>query len=102
MKIIITEKQAERVINNKVICDKCEHSWKKEGMDDHPYLCHTCGWDQEKKEYDKENLFDFWKTKLTLESKEKVKKQIDCNNPIGNREKINCRARGKKLKLMVK
>jgi hypothetical protein len=88
MKIIITEKQAERVINNKIICEKCEHSWKKEDGDEHPFLCHTCGWDQQSKMYDKINLFDFWKNKLNVEPKGFKKRQ---NNiiPKFNKEKSN-------------
>ena len=38
MKILLTEKQADRIFNNKVECEKCEHSWKKEDGDSHPYL----------------------------------------------------------------
>ena len=68
MKILLTEKQADRVFNGKVECEKCENSWKKKDDDgSHPYLCHDCGWDQKRKEYDKENLFKFWKNKLSKE-----------------------------------
>ena len=65
MKILVTEKQAERIFNDEVECEKCEHSWKKEDDDLHPLLCHDCGWDMGKQEYDKENLYKFWKNKLT-------------------------------------
>jgi PHP family Zn ribbon phosphoesterase len=64
MKILLTEKQADRVINGKVECEKCEHSWKKEEKDPNPFLCHDCGWDQKKGIYDKEGLYKFWKGKL--------------------------------------
>ena len=30
MKILLTEKQADRIFNDKIECKKCEHSWKKE------------------------------------------------------------------------
>ena len=56
MKILISEKQADRIFNEKIECEKCEHSWKKENDDKHPFLCHDCGWDQKRKEYDKKNL----------------------------------------------
>ena len=49
MKIIITEKQADKIFTEKIVCEKCEHSWKKEEGDKHPYLCHDCGWDQKEK-----------------------------------------------------
>jgi hypothetical protein len=29
MKILISEKQADRIFNEKIECEKCEHSWKK-------------------------------------------------------------------------
>ena len=64
MKILLTEKQADRILNNEVECEKCEHSWKKEEKDPNPLLCHDCGWDQGKKLYDKENLYKFWKKKI--------------------------------------
>jgi len=60
MKIIITEKQAEKLISKKIKC-KCGHSWIKENMDKNPYLCHMCGWEQNKEKYDDEKLIIFWK-----------------------------------------
>lgn len=32
-----------------VICSKCSWSWDIEPNDDHPYLCHKCGFDNKKK-----------------------------------------------------
>jgi hypothetical protein len=100
MKIILTEKQADRIFNDKVECEKCEHSWDIEKSDNHPYLCHDCGWDQRKKEYDKKNLFNFWKNKLSKEPieekwSEKYKKSINCNNPKGFSQKAHCQGRKK-------
>ena len=60
MKIIITEKQLEKLIGEKIKC-KCGHSWVKEKNDKHPYLCHICGWDQNTKKYNNKELFSFWK-----------------------------------------
>ena len=101
MKIIITEKQADRIFNNKVECEKCEHSWKKEDSDLHPHLCHDCGWDQRKKEYDKENLFKFWKNKLSKKEidekwSQKYKRSINCNAPKGFSQKAHCQGRKKR------
>jgi len=101
MKILLTEKQADRIFNDKIECKKCEHSWKKEDDDSHPYLCHDCGWDQKKKEYDKENLFKFWKNKLSKKEidekwSQKYKKSINCNNPKGFSQRAHCQGRKKK------
>lgn len=39
----------ETVTNKEVICDKCSWSWKlSEGGND-PFICHKCGYDNEKK-----------------------------------------------------
>jgi hypothetical protein len=101
MKILLTEKQADRVFNGKVECEKCGNSWKKKDDDgSHPYLCHDCGWDQKRKEYDKENLFKFWKNKLSKEPidekwSQKYKRSIDCNNPKGFSQRAHCQGRKK-------
>lgn len=101
MKILITEKQADRIFNDKIKCEKCEHSWKKENENSQPYLCHDCGWDQKKGKYDKENLFKFWKNKLSKEPIEekwskKYKRSIDCNHPKGFSQRAHCQGRNKK------
>jgi hypothetical protein len=100
MKIIITEKQADKIFTEKIVCEKCEHSWKKEEGDKHPYLCHDCGWDQKEKRYDDKELFNFWKNKLSGEMNEKwsekYKRSIDCNNPKGFSQKAHCQGRKKK------
>jgi len=99
MKILISEKQADRIFNDKIECEKCEHSWKKDdGL--HPYLCHDCGWDQKRKEYDKENLFKFWKNKLSKEPidekwSQKYKRSIDCSHPKGFSQRAHCQGRKK-------
>ena len=101
MKILISEKQADRIFNDKIECEKCEHSWKKEKSDPQPFLCHDCGWDQNKKKYDKENLFKFWKKKLSKEPidekwSQKYKKSINCNNPKGFSQRAHCQGRKKR------
>lgn len=63
MKILITEEQAKKILDNKINC-KCGHSWVKEKDDKQPYLCHDCGWDQKKLKYDDISLFKFWKDRL--------------------------------------
>ena len=101
MKILISEKQADRIFNEKIECEKCEHSWKKENDDKHPFLCHDCGWDQKKKKYDKENLFKFWKNKLSKKEidekwSQKYKRSINCNTPKGFSQRAHCKGRKKR------
>lgn len=102
MKIILTEDQAKRVLGEKVTCPKCEHEWSVEGGDKHPYLCHTCGWDQKQNTYKDKELFNFWKNKLSgeLDEKwsEKYKRSIDCNNPKGFSQRAHCQGRNKRDK----
>ena len=50
MKIIITEKQADKLFGQKIKC-KCGHSWDEEKKDKHPNLCHICGWDNKTNKY---------------------------------------------------
>lgn len=64
MKIIITEKQLKILTGEKIKC-KCSHSWTKKKNDKHPYLCHICGWDSDKKTYNDKELFHFWKNYQT-------------------------------------
>lgn len=61
MKIIITEEQAKLLIEGKIKCHKCGHSWEKESEDKHPNLCHSCGWDNKSNKYNKTELNKFWK-----------------------------------------
>jgi hypothetical protein len=60
MKILITEKQAEKLFGEKIKC-RCGHSWSEKNNDKHKYLCHMCGWDQKKENYNNKELFNFWK-----------------------------------------
>jgi Zn finger protein HypA/HybF involved in hydrogenase expression len=45
----------------KITCEKCDHSWKIEKEDKHPYLCHTCGYDSEEKKFNHKELERFWR-----------------------------------------
>ena len=91
----------KKLICKDVTCDNCGWSWDIEPDDKHPYLCHDCGWDQKKKKYDKENLFKFWKNKLSKEPieekwSEKYKRSINCNNPKGFSQKAHCQGKKKR------
>lgn len=100
MKIIITEKQSKKLHSREVKCDKCDHEWVVEEKDTHPDLCHDCGWDNQKKEYNEKELFNFWKNKKVktpVEEKwsEKYKRSIDCSNPKGFSQRAHCQGRKK-------
>jgi hypothetical protein len=58
MRIIITESQYKLLTEETIKC-KCGHSWEKEVNDKHPHLCHSCGWDQKKGEYNMKELKKF-------------------------------------------
>ena len=45
---------------DEITCGECDHSWRMEEEDEHPYLCHTCGYDSEEGEYNYEELERFW------------------------------------------
>jgi hypothetical protein len=44
----------------KITCEKCDHSWEIEEGDEHPYLCHTCGYDSEEGDFNYPELERFW------------------------------------------
>jgi tRNA(Ile2) C34 agmatinyltransferase TiaS len=52
-KIHITEEQLKNIVElvtkTRVICDKCEWSWKLSDGGDDPYICHKCGHNNEDK-----------------------------------------------------
>jgi len=45
----------------KTTCEKCDHSWKIEKEDKHPYLCHACGYDSKEGKFNPKELERFWK-----------------------------------------
>ena len=106
MKIIITKEQLETLRENdskRFNCDKCNHSWKIKKEDNHPYLCHMCGYDSHKKKYNYDELENFWKNykkeeEVTEKWSEKYKKSINCNNPKGFSQRAHCQGRKKNLK----
>jgi hypothetical protein len=105
MKVIITQKQLEQIRENaskKFSCEKCDHSWKIEKEDKHPYLCHMCGYDSAKEKHNYDELENFWKNykkeeEVTEKWSEKYKKSINCSNPKGFSQRAHCQGRKKKL-----
>jgi len=89
MKVIVTQKQLEQIrenVSKKFSCEKCDHSWKIEKEDKHPYLCHMCGYDSAKEKHNYDELENFWKNykkeeEVTEKWSEKYKKSINCSNP---------------------
>jgi len=105
MKIIITQEQfnlLKETRKEKVSCSKCEHSWKIEKKDKHPYLCHMCGYDSKTKKHNYKELENFKKNntqeEVTEKWSEKYKKSINCNNPKGFSQRAHCQGRKKHLK----
>jgi hypothetical protein len=105
MKIIITQEQfnlLNETKKEKVSCSKCDHSWEIEKKDEHPYLCHMCGYDSKSKKHNYEELENFWKNykkeKVNEKWSEKYKKSINCNNPKGFSQRAHCQGRKKNLK----
>jgi len=47
-------------VGEEIICKKCNHDWEVTPEDNHPALCHECGYDNERNVYDKQALED-WK-----------------------------------------
>jgi ribosomal protein L37E len=45
---------------NHVVCNNCGWGWDIEKDDNNPYLCHNCGYDNQKKEFDYQAL-NLWK-----------------------------------------
>ena len=106
MKILVTKEQLDTIRENdskKFNCDKCEHSWKIEKKDKHPYLCNMCGYDSHKKTHNYDQLENFWKNykkeeEVTEKWTEKYKKSIDCSNPKGFSQRAHCQGKKKNLK----
>ena len=52
-KIHITEEQLKNIVElvtkTRVICDKCEWSWKLSDGGDDSHICHKCGHNNEEK-----------------------------------------------------
>jgi hypothetical protein len=105
MKVIITQEQFNLLKETKkesASCSKCDHSWEIEKKDEHPHLCHICGYDAKSKKHNYEELENFWKNykkeEVTEKWSEKYKKSINCNSPKGFSQKAHCQGRKKHLK----
>lgn len=103
MKVIVTNKQLQliREMSDKEFsCEKCDHSWEIDTDDTHPYLCHMCGYESSKNEYNYEELEKFWKNykredlpKETDPSKQIVSPSSKVISDICEKEKF-CKTQG--------
>ena len=59
------QNSVNEIAGTAVQCEKCNHSWDIEEDDKEKYLCHSCGWDSQKQEYDY-GAFDSWQEKMGL------------------------------------
>ena len=62
---MVKEGFISELAGTEVKCEKCNHQWEIESEDNEKYLCHSCGWDSQKQEYDFD-AFDSWKEKMGL------------------------------------
>ena len=72
-----------------VKCEKCNHQWEIESDDSEKYLCHSCGWDSQKQEYDFD-AFESWQEKMVISEdvdiEERSKETLHLNNNLTSRQ----------------
>jgi len=56
--MILSENYKKRIaeLSGLIVCEKCYNSWEKDKKDKNPFLCHRCGFDSKKEEYNVEEL----------------------------------------------
>jgi hypothetical protein len=91
-----------------VQCEKCNHSWDIKVEDEHPYLCHSCGWDSQQQEYDFDE-FDSWQEKngmldeaLTSTQRAQRRWAFQKNRKLINIKKDRTRIRKKAYAILYK
>ena len=62
---MVKEGFISELAGTEVKCEKCNHQWEIESDDSEKYLCHSCGWDSQKQEYDFD-AFDSWQEKMGI------------------------------------
>jgi hypothetical protein len=60
-KLGVKSESEEKNLSKEVDCEMCDHSWDIEPKEKHPYLCHDCGYDSQKKKYNYKELEKFRK-----------------------------------------
>ena len=64
-------------VGDTIECEKCDHSWEVRPEDNHPALCHKCGYDNEKNVFDMKAL-EAWKN---MQEAEYRGKDVPLNKP---------------------
>ena len=64
-------------VGDTIECEKCDHSWEVRPEDNHPALCHKCGYDNEKNVFDMKAL-EAWKR---MQEAEYRGKDVPLNKP---------------------
>ena len=72
---MIKEGFIAELAGTEVKCEKCNHQWEIESDDSEKYLCHSCGWDSQKQEYDFD-AFDSWQEKMGLNESKNFKLKV--------------------------
>ena len=71
----VFEKFIVELAGTEVKCEKCNHQWEIESDDSEKYLCHSCGWDSQKQEYDFD-AFESWQEKMGLNESKNFKLKV--------------------------
>ena len=77
---LMKEQYIAEIAGTSVDCQMCEHSWDIDENDPHPYLCHNCGYDNQKMEYD----YDEWNKWKELEGIKEQKRIEYYENHLKN------------------
>jgi hypothetical protein len=95
------------IAGTEIKCEICDHQWELEVKDEHPYLCHSCGWDSQQQEYDFAELED-WKDEnnideaLTQSQRAARRWSFEKNRKIINLKKDRTRIRKKAYSVLYK
>jgi cytidyltransferase-like protein len=68
---LMKEHYIAEIAGTSVDCQMCEHSWDIDEKDPHPYLCHNCGYDNQKLEYDYDE-WNKWKESEGIKEQKRV------------------------------
>jgi cytidyltransferase-like protein len=68
---LMKEQYIVEIAGTSVDCQMCEHSWDIDEKDPHPYLCHNCGYDNQKLEYDYDE-WNKWKDSEGIKEQKRV------------------------------
>lgn len=68
---LMKEQYIAEIAGTSVDCQMCEHGWDIDEKDPHPYLCHNCGYDNQKLEYDYDE-WNKWKESEGIKEQKRV------------------------------